>query len=213
MALLALVAGPAAPLHAATAIDLRAFAGTAVTASSFYTEIGSGENPPAAASDWSGMSGSFPNGLANTDWWTSWASEGHADLNYTGEWIEWDLGNTYILGLVHVWNFNEERYTDEGIKTLDIQRWTGSAWENAYTGLTWPKAPDAADYAGFNQVFATPITTSKIRFTNLENYGSTFGAGVGEVVFYGDAVPEPAIGLTVCATFALALTKRRRSAR
>jgi hypothetical protein len=213
MALFAIVAGPAASLHGATAIDLRASAATAVTASSYYTESGSNENPPAAASNWSGMSGSFPDGLASTEWWTSWASAAHADLNYTGEWIEWDLGNTYTLGLVHVWNFNEAGYTDEGIKTLDIQRWSGSAWENAYTGLTWPKAPDAADYTGFDQVFATPITTSKIRFTNLENYGSTYGAGVGEVVFYGDAVPEPAIGLTVFATFALALTKRRRSAR
>ena len=190
LTILAFVAGGAAPLHAAgVAIDLRASAATAVTASSFYTEGSPSDCLPASASDWSGMTGSFPDGTAGTEWWTSWASAAHDDLNYLAEWIEWDLGGTYTLTKMHVWNFNEGGYTDEGIKKLDVQQWTGTAWENVFTGLEWTKATDAADYAGFDQEFDTPITTSKIRFANLENYGSTYGAGVGEVVFY--ALPQP----------------------
>ena len=189
MAILALAAGEAAPLYAQeTAIDLRADAGTAVTVSSIYIDA-DGSNDAWKASDWSGMTGTFPDGAASTDWYTSWASEGYDDLNYTNEWIAWDLGRTYTVSRVHVWNFNESAYADEGIKKLDIQKWTGAAWKNVYTGLEWSQATDSSDYAGFDQVFSTPITTSKIRFAHLENFGSVYGVGISEVVFY--AVPSP----------------------
>jgi autotransporter-associated beta strand protein len=157
----------------------------AVTASSIYSEGEGADEPPYQASDWSGMTGSFPNGQAGIVWWTSWSSEGRDDLNYTGEWIEWNLGGTCTLSKMHVWNFNEDDYTDESIKKLDIQRWTGTAWETVSTGLAWDQAPNSADYAGFDQPFSTPITTSRIRLANLENYGSVWGVGVSEVVFYG----------------------------
>jgi hypothetical protein len=208
LGVLGLAAGQAAPLYAGIiAIDLRPVAGTAVTASSFYSEGEPSDDPPRKASDWSGMTGAFPNGVASTDWWISWASQGHDDLDYTSEWIAWDLGGTYTLSKVHVWNYNEGGYTDESIKKLDIQKWTGAAWENAYTGLEWSQAPDRGDYAGFDQQFSTPITTSKIRFANLENFGSTYGAGVSEVVFY--AVPEPAT-LALLGLGGLAVIRRRR---
>jgi len=208
----ALVAGQAAPLYAEViAIDLRPVAGTAVTASSYYSEGAPNEGLPMHASDWSGMTGAFPNGVASTVWWTSWAAEYHDPPDFLHEWIEWDLGATYTLSKVHVWNYNEGGYTDEGIKTLDIQKWTGTAWENAYTGLTWNQAPDNDAYAGFDQLFSTPITTSKIRFANLVNYGSVWGAGVSEVVFY--AVPEPStlVLLVTAGLGLLACAWRRRS--
>jgi len=212
LGVLGLAAGQAAPLYAEIiAIDLRPVAGTAVTASSFYSEgEGSGaECFPRQASDWSGMTGTFPNGVASTDWYTSWSSEGHDPPDFLHEWIEWDLGGTYILSKVHVWNFNEGGYTDQSIKKLDIQKWTGAAWENAYTGLEWSQAPDSGDYAGFDQEFSTPITTSRIRFANLENFGNTYGAGVGEVVFY--AVPEPAtMALLGLGGLGLLLGRKRR---
>jgi len=208
----ALVAGQAASLYA-EAIDLRAVAATAVTASSYYSEgEGSGaEGLPRQASDWSGMTGAFPNGVASTGWYTSWASEYHDPPDFLHEWIEWDLGGTYTLSKAHVWNFNEDGYTTQGIKKLDIQKWTGAAWENAYTGLTWSEAPNTGDYAGFDQEFSTPITTSKIRFANLVNYGNIYGAGVGEVVFYG--VPEPGtlvlLGMAGLGLLAYAWRRRR----
>ena len=205
-----LVAGEAAPLYAEVIpIDLRTVAGTAVTASSFYSEGAPSEDPPWKASDGSGMTGTFPNGVASTEWWTSWASQGHDDLNYTSEWIAWDLGGTYTLSKVHVWNYNENGYTDESVKKLDIQKWTGAAWENVYTGLEWSQAPDSDEYAGFDQEFSTPITTSKIRFANLENFGgegANYGVGVSEVVFY---VPEPAT-MALLGIGALGMVMRRR---
>lgn len=180
LAALTLLALPV--LAAEVPMDLTAVAATAVTASSYYSEGGLNENLPMHASDWSGMTGDFPNGLASTVWYKSWAA---ADIsNTSAEWIEWDLGGTYTLTKVHVWNYNEGGYTDQGIKKLDIQKWTGTAWENAYTGLTWALAPDSEGYAGFDQLFSTPITTSKIRFTNFESHGSDYGVGLGEVVFY-----------------------------
>ena len=139
------------------------------------------------------MTGTFPNGVASTDWYTSWAAADGS--NTSGEWIAWDLGATYTLSKVHVWNFNEGGYVSEGIKTLDIQKWTGTAWENAYTGLAWDKAPPwpGLNYEGFDQLFSTSITTSKIRFTNFEQWDpdNNYGVGVGEVVFYGTAVSVP----------------------
>ena len=208
----ALVAGQAASLYA-EAIDLRAVAATAVTASSYYSEGAPNEGLPMHASDWSGMTGAFPDGVASTTWYTSWASEYHDPPDFLHEWIQWDLGGTYTLSKVHVWNFNEGGYTDQGIKTLDIQKWNSetSAWENAYTGLTWSQAPGSDTYAGFDQDFTTPITTSKIRFANLVNYGSVYGAGVGEVVFYG--VPEPGtlglLGMAGLGLLAYAWRRRR----
>jgi hypothetical protein len=163
LAVLSLAAVEAVPLYAEViAIDLRTVAGTAVTASSFYSEGAPSDDPPWKASDWSGMTGTFPNGVASTVWWTSWASQGHDDLNYTSEWIAWDLDGTYTLSKVHVWNYNEGGYTTEGIKKLDIQKWTGAAWENVYTGLEWSKAPDSGDYAGFDQEFSPSYAVEKI---------------------------------------------------
>lgn len=208
MAILAWGGGAVATLQAqAIPIDLGASAATVVSASSFYfnddPEFDIGSNDPWKASDWSGMSGTFPNGTANTEWFTSWASAGYGDLDYTDEWIEWDFGRTYTLSKLHVWNFNEDAYTDEGIKKVDIQQWTGTAWENVATGVEWPQAPNTASYTGFDHEFVTPLTTSRIRFANLENYGSTYGVGVGEVVFYApplrvaEIVADPVTGNVV----------------
>ncbi|MCX6925103.1 MAG: discoidin domain-containing protein [Verrucomicrobia bacterium] len=167
----------AAPVFADDPIDLRLVAPTAVTASTVYTDYDA-----FYASDWSGMTGAFPDGLDDTGAW-QWSSDGSQDPSL--DWIAWDLGDTYTLSKVHVWNDNA--YGD-GIKTVDIEVSSdGITWTpTAYTGLSWPQAPQTDGYVGFDQLFSTPITTRYIRFANLTtygDYGSTYVA-LDEVVFY-----------------------------
>ena len=176
------------PPPAMTPIDLRSVATTAVTASSNYTDPETTEvYRPEYVSDWSDMTGTFPDGLDGTNY-LQWSSDGNQDPSL--DWIAWDLGASYTLGKVHVWNDNA--YAN-GIKTVDIEvssdgiNWT----KTAYTGLSWPDAPGTADYAGFDQVFSTPITTRYIRFANLVSYGGYDPnyVALDEVVFYSMATP------------------------
>ena len=172
----------AAPAYADDPIDLRPVATTAVTASTRYPTY-----DPFYVSDWSGMTGAFPDGVDDIGAW-QWSSDGNQDPSL--DWIAWDLGDTYTLSKMHVWNDNA--YGD-GIKTVDIEvSADGSTWTpTTYTGLSWPDAPNTPDYAGFDQVFSTPITTRYIRFANLVSFGaygtSEFGyyyVALDEVVFY-----------------------------
>ncbi|MEI7901170.1 MAG: invasin domain 3-containing protein [bacterium] len=177
---LAHTSGPGSPVILSTTlipIDLRPVATTAVTASSTYTDY-----LPEYVSDWSDMTGTFPDGPDGIDAW-QWSSDGNQDPSL--DWIAWDLGATYTLGKVHVWNDNS--YAN-GIKTVDIEVSSdGITWtKTAYTGVSWPDAPGTADYAGFDQMFSTPITTRYIRFANFVSYGG-YGlnyVGLDEVVFY-----------------------------
>ena len=174
----------AASAGSMTPIDLSSVAATAVTASSYYTDRDTAEvYLPEYASDWSDMTGTFPDGLDGTSF-LQWSSEGIQDPSQ--EWIAWDLGASYTLGKVHVWNDNT--YAN-GIKTVDIEVSSdGITWtKTAYTGLSWPDAPGGtAVYAGFDQVFTTPITTRYIRFANLVSHGGwdPIFVAVDEVVFY-----------------------------
>ncbi|MDD4891113.1 MAG: DUF5000 domain-containing lipoprotein [Phycisphaerae bacterium] len=152
-------------------IDLRAMAladtaggiaaGTnSVKASSSYAEYGT--RYAWNVSNGSGMAWStFPTGTAGTGatgnmWLTTANNVGHTGEAGTGMsnvWIAWDLGATYTISKIHIWNYNEwvsgfdhsgyYSFSYRGMKTVSLQTGDAAAfmgngngtWTNALTGV------------------------------------------------------------------------------
>jgi len=218
------LSGGTLALSTAAAIDLRSLAATNVNASSYYADD---DRAPAHVSDWSGMNnGPFPTTtyIRRTPGGTMWLSDGTTG---DGTYISWDLGQSYTIDKIHVWNYNEadSTLTGRGVQTLTLETSTnGTDWTPAITGtVDWTnlstgqgtisgtvKSPDGGSnaYSGFDWMLPSTLTTQYIRFNNTQNFG-TFDAytGLSEVVFFRPAtavnLPNTSIAATASSTLDL----------
>ncbi len=153
----------------ATLID-----GSGITASASSLSNG---NPTRAelTIDGSGLSGDT-HGTGTQISWMS-ASNGTEDE----EWIQWDLGDTYILDSIHVWNYNDSARFDAGINQVDIYvslldspgdpEGAGAGnWTQIGSDVNLPKAPGLSSYTGFDLKATTGITfpTAPVRWVRFE---------------------------------------------
>ena len=152
-------------------------------------------------------------------WWTD-----VGDNNLISDvFITFDLGGTYDLDGMHVWNLNGSgggRTTKSGVEDFILEVSTnGTTFTNEGT-FSLNEAPDSSTYTGETINFNKTITGSHVRInvqTTFENDGSITDstanrAGLSEVRF--TAIPEPlssaaVIGL-VALTAVCALRRRRK---
>ncbi len=156
-----------------------------------------------------------PDGGAGTQWLTTGvgAFPGRDDLNPQ---ITWDLGATYNVANMRVWNYNESDggNTSRGIKTTDVSTSTDSITYTPLGNVGLNKSP-GLDNVDFSQVVSLGGVSARfIRFNNIVNWGDTNNfVGLSEIQFDGVAVPEPtSIVLSIMGFVAtIGLTARRRS--
>lgn len=180
-----------------------------------------GTRLPQYTSDWSGMSPATPVGSS-----TATAGNVHnGNMFHSGSgpypsWIAWDLSAIYTVTSMHVWNYNEDGWVNQGINGFILQtasstpvEFGGSgSWVNVET-VDWSnssyKGTASSAYPGFDYN-NTDVTTQYIRFYNATNWAGGSNIGLSEVAFYG-TVPEPATMALLALGGVGLLLKRRRT--
>jgi hypothetical protein len=170
--------------------------GITVTASSYNT--GGAGFPPIQTIDGSGLTDGVHANTVGTSWLTP-------NTNPSDDWIQWDLGDSYILDLIQVWNVNNNGNNGLGTKSVDIYfsnvvspgdpEGAGAAnWTKlGGTSLTLPQAP-ASNNTGFDLATATSTTLPAtpvryIRFELNSNWlESNTYTGIAEIQFFAAPV-------------------------
>ncbi|MHC4620909.1 MAG: LamG-like jellyroll fold domain-containing protein [Planctomycetota bacterium] len=110
-----------------------------------------------------------------------WMSE----KGQTSGWVEFDLGQVHKLGTIKVWNFNEKRQTDRGVKKADISVWTeGAGWKKILDDFDFEEAEGRADYDEPVVVELDRVEARRVRFDDLVNLGDPEFIGLSEVQFF-----------------------------
>jgi hypothetical protein len=176
--------------------------------------------PPVRTIDGSGLSGGVHANTVGTSWLTPNGNDPSDD------WIEWDLGASYTLNSIQVWNVNNNGNATFSTEDVDIYfsnaaspgdpEGAGSANWIHYTGseVTLPQAP-ASNNTGFDlaTVAGSALPASAVRFVRFElnsgYHGTNTYTGIAEIQFDGTAIPEPS-SLALIGLGGLAFFLRRR---
>ena len=209
----------ASPASAATILG--------VTIEDFSSELTSGAFDRRAEDtiNGSGLSAGGTHGLHNVTANDMWETQGTIDApNDNAPWhVTYDLESDYILTSIHVWNYNEagtlstagakdvEIFVSPTINTADLVK-----LDNAGGDFLFAQASGAAGDPGFD-VDLSGVTNSTllndvrlVRLNITANHGQVASlAGLAEVQFGGDPVPEPT-AVAFLAIGGLALLRRRR---
>lgn len=186
---------------------------TGVGVTTTFASPGSSGSLISQITDGSGLSSYTPTAVhATATPINSWVAEGP-----TIGTITFNLGASYLLDGLAIWNFNA--VTTFGVRGLTIEGSTDGVTFSTIAGAPTSFAQGSGFASETSQLFAFSRTASFIRFDVTSSYGSP-GIGLSEVMFTGarassTAVPEPesiallGIGLLAAATG----TARRRKSR
>ena len=139
-------------------------------------------------------------------------------------WFKVDLGDTYDVGKMHVWNGHGNSWN--GIKTADIYYSTTdsgnntandeadfntSGWNLLTAGQAFQQQANPGDNFGPTDTIALDVTARYIVLNISEAWGGINTTSIGELQFEeAVAVPEPAT-MGLLALGGLALLRRRRA--
>ena len=103
---------------------------------------------------------------------TMWRSIHDFDDPLTTPTIQFDLGGTYNLASLKVWNYNEASAYENGhgIATMDIQVSSdnGSSWTTAATGVSLTRAPGDGSTVGKDYIpFGDVLSLNASNITNV----------------------------------------------
>ena len=164
---------------------------TDVTASAPSSD---GDATPDNTINGSGLSGNQHSNL----WAHTWTSDGDAGnppaqspnpARGSGQWIHYDLGHLYPLGLMHIWNGNEDPWgLGRGLKnvTIDYSQDNSpnpTSWTELGTFGPWPQAPGTNDYLGFDGPDFGGVCARHVLITINSNHGDDWGYALSEVKF------------------------------
>jgi hypothetical protein len=142
-------------------------------------------------------------------------------------WIVFDLGNTYDVDAMRLWNFNATNqngsYTGRGVQRMKVYTSTDlNAWTQRGDTWTLTIAPGTPDYVGdlYTWLAATWTGVRYIKFDEMSYFGiGDVGGHVGlsELRFYQpeaavsqDPVPAPEPGTLALLGLGLGLSRLRR---
>jgi len=124
----------------------------------------------------------------STDWIDTWTSDGGAgnppapspnSVHGSGQWIHYDLGFPYQLGLMHVWNGNEIPARGLNSVTIDYSE-NDTMWTELGT-FNFPQASGLNSYTGFDGPDFSGVKARYVLLTIHSNYGDAFGYALSEI--------------------------------
>jgi len=145
------------------------------------------------------INGSGLTGDAHSNSYTnSWISNGDAG-NPTApspnpargntQWLHYDLGYQYPLGLMHVWNYNEDGFTNRGLNSVTIDYSDdGSSWTELGT-TNFPQASGSSSYTGADSLDFGGVCAQHVLITINSNHGESWGYGLAEIKINISAAP------------------------
>ncbi len=104
-----------------------------------------------------------------------------APLDY--HWIYYDLGYSYPLEMITIWNYNVENETENGIKDGEI--FYSEDGQNWISGGTFqiPEADGRLDYEGWEGIDLSGVSARFITLTAYSNWGNGNCTGFSEIRF------------------------------
>jgi len=101
------------------------------------------------------------------------------------------LGQAHTLGTIKVWNFNEKRHTNRGVKKADISVWTEeTGWKKILDDFEFEEAEGGDDYDEPVVVELDRVEAQRVRFDDLVNLGDPEYIGLSEVQFFKIRGPQ-----------------------
>jgi hypothetical protein len=137
--------------------------------------------------------------------------------------ISWDLGASYNLSSLHLWNHNEVGNTHRSIASavVDVSEFANFASPTTITLASILQAPGTAGYLGTD--YTLVATGRYVQFRNMTKHthpgtGDTNQyIGISEIRFEGSLVPEPnsviMLGLGIVGLSTMARRRRQASGR
>lgn len=130
--------------------------------------------------------------------------------------ISWDLGTSYDLTSLHLWNHNEVGNTHRGVASamVDVSEFSNFSSSTTISLASILQAPGVATYIGTD--YSLVATGRYVRFRNMTKFthpgtGDTNQyLGISEIRFEGTLVPEPSSVLLLGIGGVFMLMRRQR---
>ncbi len=167
-----------------------------------YSQLGvtsSGNFPGGEATDAFDGTGLISPDLHNNLWNEGWLSDGGTPV---GEWLKVDLGGTYDIDYLRVWNDNQAGLTTRGIKQADIyvalsdpgnnlndssQSFDPFGWTLVTAGQAFTKSPGGASIANTDpQISLGGAQAAFLAIRVNESWGDPQFVGLSEIQIYVD---------------------------
>ena len=180
--------------HAAVITGVSASASSALVSPSLgfdraasHTVDGSGQN----------VSGTTANSPADGTMWLDTGNGANGGINDTAPQITFNLGATYILSNITVYNYNEVNFAARGIASALLSTSLDGVNFNVIGPLSFNEAPGTTSAIG--QIINVNLTAKFVELSNFVQFAGDDNKlqGLSEVTFSGtrqvaQAVPEPA---------------------
>jgi len=114
------------------------------------------------------------------DGWKSCQPAPSPATGTSSHWIQYDLGTSYQLGNLHVWNYNDPKDLNSGARKISIQTSDdGETWQ--YRGVhLLAQAAGSGFYEGSDLINLDRAEARYVLLTIVENYGGAC-YGIGEI--------------------------------
>jgi hypothetical protein len=117
----------------------------------------------------------------DNNWLSCTAQASPNSMRADGHWIQYDLGQNYLVDQTHVWNYNVTGETDKGFNNVAIDvSLDGNSWTTIGT-YTWPYASGSSDYSGFIGPDLMGVNARYILVSSLDPTSTC--RGIGKIVF------------------------------
>jgi hypothetical protein len=159
-----------------------------ISVSSVAASSSFGSYVPGRLVDGSGLA----NDVHNTTWQNMW-------MTVAGDagWLEFDLGGTFRLSEMEIWNYNaningDSAYVGRGVDTFAIYTSLDGVAYTLLSTESLSQAPGTASVAG-EMIALGGVDARYVQLDLLTNHGGYLGDyyGLSEVQFTGAPVPEP----------------------
>ncbi len=145
------------------------------------TSNSEGPSTGAKTVDGSGLSGNNHNNNVSHAWFGQETQANPVPGRGASNWIHYDFGHQYALGASTIWNFNEEGYTEAGMRSVTIDTSVdGTSWTEWGT-FEIARASGDDNYAGVSGPNLSGVTARYLVITQNSSWGEPDATGLSEI--------------------------------